>query len=151
MLGSHFSKMNKWVNCYPSLQAFSLPCLDSIGHLDLLLHLSKWYGPTNHSPYLSCTRNHSSIGALLGPSPSSSFHQLQQKVKKQTSSFFWTCWFLGLLSRFGLSAYYSFDLGLDLGMIYWLSLAGLGQLDLSTFGLGIRSQVSVCTCKELRW
>jgi len=24
-------------------------------HPDLLLHLSKWYGPTNHSPYLSST------------------------------------------------------------------------------------------------
>jgi len=46
------------LECYAAkLLAFSLSCIN-LSRLDtfgLLFHLSKWYGPTNYSPYSSCT------------------------------------------------------------------------------------------------
>ena len=77
-----FYKINYMSELLPSLLTFSLSCLDlsRIDIFGLFLHLSKWYGPTNHFPYSSCTFKESI--APLEPSLFHLFHQASANSSK---------------------------------------------------------------------
>ena len=83
--------LGSWINkCYVAkLLAYSLACpnLSRINTFGLLLHLSKWYCPTNHSLYSSCTYKESI--APLEPSLIHFLHQASANSSKNSKHFGW--------------------------------------------------------------